>query len=862
MTLFSKILGTSAFPRLFSAGVLLLFAAQSALPQVTGRVVDKSGNPVPFATITYANCANRLTWTYAGEDGRFTLPDPTKAPWKSGPIITGCLTAAPTSVSYPTANPEITKLDPLMEKGAFSFTLPENGNVFIALYGLSGAVLWQKTLFARAKGRYAINPFRDIAAKYAANVYVMAIHSASEAITFKVPYFNGTAFAVFGPPQSKTGAPALMKTRASTGIDTVRAGRTAYFPAIKPIDSYNQNVGDISIVQYNIEARIDSVIAAAQDSPYVYLNQCMMHNNWDTPEVSAGKSAGAHFMAGDVKPAVTGDPRLAAGYATYMNGWRTAHQNSLHKIPFITGYDAVHGVNMCDNTTIFPHNIGMGAMRDLDLAQVAYRVTAIEMAGTGCTWTFAPCVAVVRNIGWGRTYESFGESPDLVARYARAAVLGLQTTDLSYPLAVMACAKHFAGDGGTAKGTSPADGGLYGALYDRGNTIGNDTILRAIHLAPYKAAVDLEVASVMASFSKWNGVFMHDNKALLTDWLKGEMNWKGWICGDYDAHTQVIGGERACMNAGLDMAMNAGTPPDKFGNTYQLMYDAGGDEKTRVLDASRRVLRMKMAMGLFDRPPAADTMVTKLAGCQLHSDVARACVRESMVLLKNQGNVLPLKKTSKIHIVGPHGDNLGYQCGGWTLGWAEQNLTNDAFIGATTIKAGFEKLSPGNITYAKDANTIPAGVDAVLVVFGEKVFAEWLGDSDDLGPTDYQVLPGDANPVQLIQGAKKAGKPVIGIMVASRPLIVSSYIDSLDAFVSVWLPGTEGGGVAEVLYGDYDFTGTLPQSWPVAFSQEPLNTIAAEYGGDLGDLKGTSGAAQWPYGYGLSYKNGVLKAPF
>jgi hypothetical protein len=205
MTLFSRIFGAGAFRHFFIACVFLLFAAQSTLPQVTGRVVDKSGTPVPFATITYANLANRLTWTYAGEDGRFTLPDPTKAPWKSGPIITGRLITAATPVSNPTPKPMETKFNPRMEKGTLSFTVPGNGNVFIALYSLSGTVLWQKTLSDPAKGRYAINPFRDIAAQYAANVYVMAIHSSNEAITFKVPYFNGMAFAVFGLPQSKTG---------------------------------------------------------------------------------------------------------------------------------------------------------------------------------------------------------------------------------------------------------------------------------------------------------------------------------------------------------------------------------------------------------------------------------------------------------------------------------------------------------------------------------------------------------------------------------------------------------------------------------------------------------------------------------
>jgi beta-glucosidase len=442
---------------------------------------------------------------------------------------------------------------------------------------------------------------------------------------------------------------------------------------------------------------------------------------------------------------------------------------------------------------------------------------------------------------------------------ARAAVVGLQGFDLSHPLAVAACAKHFAGDGGTAKGTST----VKDAIFDRGNTnTGSDQALRAIHLAPYKAVLEVGVASIMASFSQWNGVPMHANATLLTDWLKAQNRFQGWVCGDYDGHTAVGGGEEACMTAGLDMAMHAGTAPSKLDNVYTAMYQAGGDKKTRVLDAARRVLRMKMLMGLFDRPPRTDPAITALAGCQLHRDVARACVRESMVLLKNEGTVLPLKKSARVHLIGSHADNLGYQCGGWTLGWAEQNLANENFIGATTIKAGFEKLAPGKITYASNANTIPSDADVVVVVFGEKVHAEWFGDSDNLGPQDWKIMPGDADVVPIIEQAKKANKPVIGLLISSRPLIASGYLNNLKAFVCAWLPGTEGGGIAEVMYGDYDFKGTLPHTWPASFSQEPCNATAPEYGGDLGDLKGASGAPQWAYGFGLSYKNGTLRAPF
>jgi beta-glucosidase len=831
-------------------GVMLLFSVAS-FAQITGRVIDPSGRPIANATVTYTNLAHRLIWTFSGADGRFSLDDPAKTVWGGNINWVGVKS---TSIEQSAGD-----LRPIFADRLLYFNGSGRTSITISLYTLSGKLLSTRQLPVLGSGRYAVDPFANVKTRCGSNICLLLIKSGAEYSTLKIPFLSRSAGGASSPSVQRSALPKRIVSRLATTADGIRIGRTSFPPVFKPLTNPSQSLGDITLTPFNIEARVDSVIAAAADSPHVYLNQCLLHNEWDNPASSAEKSAGAHFMAGHVMPNVSNDPRLAASYAAYMDTYKTAHGNSLHRIPFLIGYDAVHGVNMCNNTVIFPHNIGLGATRDTQLVQVAYRVTAIEMAGTGCAWTFAPCIAVARNIGWGRTYESYGETPGLVSRMARAAVVGLQGFDLSHPLSVAACAKHFAGDGGTAKGTSSRDD----AIYDRGNTnTGSEEVLRAIHLAPYKAAIEVGVASIMASFSKWNGVFMHSNAALLTDWLKTQNGFRGWICGDYDGHTQVNGGEEACMMAGLDMAMNAGTPPSKLDNVYTSMYNAGGDKRTRVLDAARRVLRMKTAMGLFDRPPETDQAVTALAGCQLHRDVARACVRESMVLLKNEGAVLPLKKSARIHLVGPHADNLGYQCGGWTLGWAEQNLTNENFIGATTIKAGFEKLAPGKISFAKDGYTIPSDADVVVVVFGEKVHAEWFGDSDNLGPEDWKILPGDASPVQLIDQAKKANKPVIGLLISSRPLIVSGYLNNLNALVCAWLPGSEGGGIAEVMYGDYDFKGTLPHTWPTSFSQEPLNTTAAEYGGDLGDLKGQSGTPQWPYGFGLSYKSGTLKAPF
>jgi hypothetical protein len=499
----------------FQAALLL---AATCLGQITGRVVDPLGKPVANATITYTNLANRLVWAFSGPDGRFSLADPAKTAWGS-PI--DWLPAASSPDKKPHGG-----FNPVFTGGLLHFTVTGRSSKTLSIFTAAGKLLSTRCIPFNGIGRRSVDPFADVENGNGAGVYIVRISGGDECSSLLIYSFsrptNGRSFSAVSPK-------ALRKPTLSAGAsmaDSIRVGRTYFFPLKKPLSGYSQNMGDVTLVWFDVEARIDSVIAAAADSPHVYLNQCMMHNNWDDSAFSAEKAAGASFMAGDVKPAVAGDPRLAASYAVYMDSYKKAHWNSPHRIPFLIGYDAVHGVNMCDNTVIFPHNVGLGATRDTQLVQVACRVTAIEMAGTGCPWTFAPCIAVARNIGWGRTYESFGETPGLVSRMARAAIVGLQGFDLSNPLAVAACAKHFAGDGGTAKGTST----VKDAIFDRGNTAtGSDQVLRAIHLAPYKAALDVGVASIMASFSQWNGVPMHANATLLTDWLKTQNRFQGWV---------------------------------------------------------------------------------------------------------------------------------------------------------------------------------------------------------------------------------------------------------------------------------------------------------------------------------------------
>ncbi|HEU5070644.1 MAG TPA: glycoside hydrolase family 3 protein, partial [Verrucomicrobiae bacterium] len=378
------------------------------------------------------------------------------------------------------------------------------------------------------------------------------------------------------------------------------------------------------------------------------------------------------------------------------------------KIPLLYGIDAVHGHNNVQGAVIFPHNIGLGATHNPKLVAQAARVTAEEMAGTGIRWAFAPCLAVAQDERWGRTYESFGQSPDLVSELGAAAVRGFQGSELSPGTSVLACAKHFVGDGGTQGGV------------DQGNTVVDEATLRRIHLAPYRAAIKAGVGSVMISFSSWNGAKMHGNRHLITDVLKGELGFTGFTVSDWAAIDQLPhdykGDIEASINAGLDMVMIPNGPGQK--NNYVEFIDdlkaLVGEQRVpqaRIDDAVRRILRVKFAMGLFNEP-AVDPALTAGIGSAAHRDVARNCVRESLVLLKNERNALPLgKNIRRLAVVGAAADDLGVQCGGWTISW--QGSTGNVTRGTTILQAVRQSVAPGvTVDYSPDGANL-SGADAV-----------------------------------------------------------------------------------------------------------------------------------------------------
>ncbi len=536
-------------------------------------------------------------------------------------------------------------------------------------------------------------------------------------------------------------------------------------------------------------------------------------------------SFGSMLSGGDSDPSDNTPKVWAAAYDEYQS-WAA---KSRLKIPLIYGIDAVHGHNNIDGAVLFPHNIGLGATRDPALVEKAARATAVEVSATGISWAFAPCIAVARNPRWGRTYESFGESPELVETMAAASVRGLQGPDLGCPTSVLACAKHFIGDGGTTDGK------------DQGNTECDEATLRRVHLAGYRAAIKAGVGSIMVSFSSWNGRKMHDNKHLVTEVLKGELGFEGFLVSDWAAIDQISPDYKAdierAINAGLDMVMIPYGPgqPNNYRDFMRLLKELvveGRVPQSRIDDAVLRILRVKLRSRMFARPFADPALLAKI-GCAEHREIARQCVRESLVLLKNEKHALPLSKQIKhLAVVGKAADDIGIQCGGWTISW--QGKPGPVVHGGTTILAAIRRSVAANakVSYSADGTIDPAA-DAVLVVVGETPYAEGLGDRKDL------TLP--TQDAALVNRARQSGKPVIVVLVSGRPMIISEALDHCDAFIAAWLPGTEGQGVADVLLGDYKPTGKLPHTWPKNMSQVPC----AE-----GQCAGTP---LFSYGFGLTY---------
>ncbi len=514
--------------------------------------------------------------------------------------------------------------------------------------------------------------------------------------------------------------------------------------------------------------------------------------------------------------------RKAPGWADMVDRFQGFALQTRLKIPILYGIDAVHGNNNVVDAVIFPHNIGLGATRDADLVKRIARVTAEEVAGAGIHWTFAPCLAVPQDERWGRTYEGFGELPNLVNELGEASVLGLQGTDLTQNTSVLACAKHFVGDGGTVGGQ------------DQGNVTLDESAIRSLHLYPYTGALSAGVQTVMASYSSISGDKMHGSKYWLTTVLKTEKKFDGILVSDWAAIRQLPGSSDdqivAGINAGLDMIMLPDNYQEFIPAAIRLV-NSGRIAQTRVDDAVRRILTVKYRLGLWNKT-RTDRSLTAQVGSDAHRQVAREAVRKSLVLLKNKNNLLPLSKTPDYLVVsGSHANNIGLQCGGWTVEWQG---ASGAITKGTTVYQAMRKVVPSSdhLIYAEDASEYFFASAAVIVI-GEQPYAEGAGDRADLKLPDSDV--------QMIKSLKASGVPVVLVLMSGRPMILSNVIDDCDAVIAAWLPGTEGDGIADVLFGDYKPTGKLSHSWPASMSQIPVN----------GENSGID--VLFPYGYGLTW---------
>ncbi|MBJ2129204.1 exo 1,3/1,4-beta-D-glucan glucohydrolase [Alteromonas sp. IB21] len=503
-------------------------------------------------------------------------------------------------------------------------------------------------------------------------------------------------------------------------------------------------------------------------------------------------------------------------------------------IPTMWGTDAVHGHNNVIGATLFPHNIGLGAANNPELVEKIAHITAKEVMATGIDWVFAPTVAVVRDDRWGRTYESYSEDPAIVREYAASVVKGLQGAadkDFLSDQRVISTVKHFVGDGGTVGGD------------DQGDNIASEQDLFDIHAQGYVGGLTAGAQSVMASFNSWNGEKLHGHKYLLTDVLKEQMGFDGFVVGDWNGHGQVKG----CNNEDCAQAINAGLDIFMVPSDWKVLYDNtlaqvkdGTIAMSRIDDAVRRILRVKVRAGLFDKPSPANRPLSadrSLIGKAEHREVAAQAVRESLVLLKNKDKTLPLSATKRILVAGDGADNIGKQSGGWSITWQGTNNTNDDFPGGSSIYDGIKahvESAGGDVKLSVDGS-FETKPDVAIVVFGEEPYAEGHGDRETL---IYQH--GSKKDLALLEKLKSQGIPVVSVFISGRPMWVNAELNASDAFVAAWLPGSEGAAVADVLFGKQDFKGKLSFSWP-SEPQQIVNKGDENYEPLL------------PYGFGLTF---------
>jgi beta-glucosidase len=603
---------------------------------------------------------------------------------------------------------------------------------------------------------------------------------------------------------------------------------------VNPFSASSAGLSDAAI-----EKKADSLVALMTIQEKA--GQMTMARKNQLTDAQLGSMAIGSVFNGGSDPEGNNTP---SAWSASIDRYQKAVLVSRLKIPMLYGQDCVHGVGSVAGCTVFPHNIGIGCSHDTALAAKIGRITAQEAVGVGIRLNFSPCVASVRNERWGRSYEGFGETPEINSLMGAAYVRGLQGGgDMSQPWSVASSVKHYLGDGSTTGGVN------------NGTSSISEATMRAVHLPQYAACAKEKMATVMPSYHTWvhNGSWKQSVDAVaMTTILKGEIGFDGFCVSDWDALPQACGSSitdysSSCVaqsiNAGMDMAMVVGTA--SINQYIQAITSQAGNAipLTRINDAVKRILRIKLRMNLFTNNLSSSDYRDKINNAE-HRLAAREAVRKSLVLLKNEGNALPLLKTEKVVVVGAWANNMGYQCGGWTIDW--QGVSTNpkaATIAGQTILAGLQEVGGStNVTYDASGSNLSSANKIVLVV-GENPYAEGSGDVSS-GP-DFSTCP-EAN---LVSKCFSSGKPVILVMITGRPMILDTELPSCKAVVAAWLPGSEGGGIADVLYNNYDFTGTLTHTWPASAGQVPINT-GTVYGDEP---KGSGGTPQYAYGFGLKY---------
>lgn len=603
-------------------------------------------------------------------------------------------------------------------------------------------------------------------------------------------------------------------------------------PAVTP-SSVTTAQGEVALYQdaaQPVAARVDDLLARMTLAEKIGQMTQVERNSLQPGDV-ATYFIGSVLSGGDS----LGDD-AAQNWRGLVDGFLQGALNTRLAIPLIFGLDAVHGNAHLSDAVFFPHNIGLGATRDAELVEKIGRATAEEMAAIDVRWNFAPVIAVPQDTRWGRTYEGYSENTALVTDLGVAYIRGLQSATLTDATSVIASAKHFVGDGGTAFGSSKQNIMNVPYLLDQGDMVVDEATLRELFLPPYAAAIQAGARNVMVSFSSWRGLKLHMHQHLLTEVLKGELGFTGFVVTDWGGMDQLPGAYSAQVaagiNAGIDMVM---VPYEyqKFIKTLTQLVENGQVPPARIDDAVRRILAVKFEMGLFEQP-LTDTALLAQVGSPDHRALARQAVRESLVLLKNDQQALPIAKdTPLIFVAGQAAEDIGLQSGGWSIEWQGKE---GKIAAGTTILDGIKQTVSARAQVVYDRfGKFSGRAEVGIVVVAEKPYAEGVGDS-----ADPKLAAKD---IALIENVRAHANRVIVIMMSGRPIEITEQLPLADAWIAAWLPGTEGNGVSDMLFGDYEFTGKLPYTWQRWNKQLPFNFKALPKAG--------CDAPLFAYGYGL-----------